>query len=216
MKLKILVDNQAKHGFKSEWGFSCLVEGMENVLFDTGSSAAVLSFNAEKFGVKPKQISKVVLSHDHFDHTGGLSWVLQNRGLKVFTLDSFSNETKEKIGKKAELIEVSEETKINEEIYSAGKLSNSIDEQSLVLKTGKGLVVLVGCSHPGLTQILEKASEFGKVHAVIGGFHGFSDFDALQGIDLIAATHCTQHKQQIKELFPKQSKACSAGAEFNF
>ncbi|MBN1940644.1 MAG: MBL fold metallo-hydrolase, partial [Candidatus Diapherotrites archaeon] len=95
-------------------------------------------------------------------------------------------------------------------------LSNSIDEQSLAVKTKKGLVVLVGCSHPGVTQILRKASEFGKVHAIIGGFHGFSDFDALHGIDLVAATHCTQHKQQIKKMFPSQFRECGAGVEFSF
>jgi len=216
MELKILVDNQAKKGFKSEWGFSCLVEEKETVLFDTGASAAVLSFNAERFGVQPEQISKLVLSHDHWDHTGGLDWVMQNPALKVFALDSFSEETKQRIRKKAELIEVSGQIKINEEIYSTGKLSNSIDEQSLAIETGKGLVVLTGCSHPGLTQILEKAKEFGKVHAVIGGFHEFSDFDALQGVEVIAATHCTQHKNEIQKLFPSQFKECAAGTEFSF
>lgn len=216
MKLKILVDNQAQPGFKSEWGFSCLVEGKENVLFDTGASSKVLAFNAEKFGIKPEQISKVVLSHDHWDHTGGLDWVLQSRKLKAFVLDSFSNETKEKIRAKAELSEISKETEINEEIFSTGKLSNSMDEQSLAVKTGNGLVVLTGCSHPGLEKILEKAKEFGKIHAVIGGFHGFKEFNALKGIDLIAATHCTQHKEQIKKLFPSQFRECAAGIEFEF
>ncbi len=216
MKLKILVDNQAIKGFKAEWGFSCLVEGKEKVLFDTGASIKVLAFNAERFGIKPKQISKLVLSHDHFDHTGGLDWILQNSSLKVFALDSFSQETKERIKAKVELVEVNREMRINEEIYSTGKLSNSMDEQSLAVKTANGFVVLTGCSHPGLTQILEKAKQFGKIHAVIGGFHGFSDFNALQGIELIAATHCTQHNAEIARLFPKAFAECAAGAEFNF
>ncbi len=216
MELKILVDNQAKHGFKSEWGFSCLIKGKENVLFDTGASTKVLSFNAEKFGVKPKQISKLVLSHDHWDHTGGLDWILQNNNLKAFVLNSFSEETKKKIRENAELIEIKGKVNITNEINSTGKLSNSIDEQSLAIKTAKGIVVLTGCSHPGLTQILQKAKQFGKIHAVIGGFHGFKDFKALQGIELIAATHCTQHKQEIEELFPRQFKECAAGTEFSF
>ncbi len=217
MRVKILVDNQAKQGFKSEWGFSCLVEAKEKVLFDTGASSAVLSFNAERFGIKPREIDKLVLSHDHWDHNGGLDWALQNSGLKVFVLDSFSNETKERIRGKAELVEVGEEAvEISRGIRSTGKLSNSMDEQSLAVETGKGLLVVTGCSHPGLEKILEKAKRFGKIHAVIGGFHGFEKFDALHGIELIAATHCTEQKQKIKELFPQQFVECAAGVEFDF
>ena len=216
MKLKILVDNQALPGFKSEWGFSCLVEGKESVLFDTGSSAAVLGFNAEKLGVKPSQIGKLVLSHDHFDHTGGMQWVLQNSRVKVYVLDSFSGETKAKIMEKAELVEVSDAIEVSEGIFSTGRLSNAIDEQSLVIKAGKGNLVLTGCSHPGLAKILEKAKEFGGIQAVIGGFHGFVKFEALKGVKLVAATHCTQHKAEIARIYPKAFKECRAGTEFEF
>jgi len=216
LKLKILVDNQALPGFKAEWGFSCLVEATEKVLFDTGTSCDAIAFNAKKLGVEPESIEKLVLSHDHFDHTGGLDWVLQNPNVKVFALDSFSNETKQKIREKAVLVEVNKPVKISKGIFSTGKLSNSIDEQSLALETGKGVVVLTGCSHPGLEKILEKASEHGAVKAVVGGFHGFNKFDALKGIDFVAATHCTEHKGQIKKLFPNQFRECAAGAELNF
>jgi len=216
MKLKILVDNQAMPGFKQEWGFSCLIEAKENVLFDTGTSPDVLMFNAEKFGVKPEQIDKVVLSHDHFDHTGGLEWILQNPKVKVFALDSFSDKTKQRIKEEAELVEVNKPVEISNGIFSTGKLSNSIDEQSLALKTEKEIVVLTGCSHPGLEKILEKAGEHGKIHAVIGGFHGFKKFDVLKGINLIAATHCTEHKKEIQRLFPKAFAECAAGKEFEF
>ena len=91
-----------------------------------------------------------------------------------------------------------------------------MDEQSLVLKTGKGIVVVTGCSHPGLSQILEKGNLFGEIYAVIGGFHGFSNFDALKGIKVIAATHCTKHKAEIQKLFPKAFAECAAGKEFEF
>ncbi len=137
MKLKILVDNQALPGFKSEWGFSCLIEGKENVLFDTGASSKVLAFNAKKFGIKPAQISKVVLSHDHWNHTGGLEWVQQNPKVKVFALNSFSDKTKQRIREKGKLVEVSKPIEASDGIFSTGKLSNSIDEQGLMLKTKK-------------------------------------------------------------------------------
>jgi len=106
--------------------------------------------------------------------------------------------------------------KIAPGIHSTGKLGNSVDEQSLVLETEKGIVVLVGCSHPGLEKILERAKKFGKIHAVIGGFHGFEKFEALEGIEVVAATHCTQQKKKIKELFPSNFKECAAGKSFEF
>ena len=63
MKLKILVDNKVDEGFKAEWGFSCLVKGVENVLFDTRASSEVRSFNSKKFALKQGQIGKIVFSH---------------------------------------------------------------------------------------------------------------------------------------------------------
>jgi len=41
-------------------------------------------------------------------------------------------------------------------------------------------VVVVGCSHPGVGEIIYAASEFGKVYGVIGGLHGFHDFNRLR------------------------------------
>jgi 7,8-dihydropterin-6-yl-methyl-4-(beta-D-ribofuranosyl)aminobenzene 5'-phosphate synthase len=217
LKLKVLVDNRALPGFREEWGFSCIVEAGENVLFDVGTSPRVLGFNAEKLGVGPESFGKLVLSHDHWDHTGGLVWALQNPKLKVFAVDSFSGKMKELIRRNAELVEVgSNAFEVAPGVHSTGKLCNSVDEQGLLVETEKGIVVLVGCSHPGLEKILEKAKGFGKVHAVVGGFHGFDKFDALKGIEVIAATHCTEHKEKIRRLFPKQFVECAAGKVFEF
>jgi 7,8-dihydropterin-6-yl-methyl-4-(beta-D-ribofuranosyl)aminobenzene 5'-phosphate synthase len=65
-------------------------------------------------------------------------------------------------------------------------------------------VVIVGCSHPGVGDILKAASQFGKVYALIGGFHGFSQFELLKEIELICPTHCTQYKSKIKSLYPEK------------
>ncbi len=77
-------------------------------------------------------------------------------------------------------------------------------------------MVLVGCSHPGLERILKKAKQFGKIWGVIGGFHDFDKFNALKEIDLVAATHCSKHRKEIRELFPKTFAECGAGKEFEF
>jgi len=87
MKLTCLVDNavQRHSAFRGEHGLAFLVESEEGrVLFDTGASGAVLLHNMEVAGVPPESISAVALSHAHWDHTGGLSALLEQRpGLPV-------------------------------------------------------------------------------------------------------------------------------------
>ncbi len=217
MKLKILVDNQAKAGFKVEWDFSCLIELEEKILFDTGPSAGILEFNAKKMGINAESIGKPVLSHDHWGHTGDLDWALQNQNLEVFAVDSFFQNMKELIKRNAELVEVGDSTvEIAPKIHSIGKLKNSIDEQSLAIETKRGVVVLASCSHPCLEKILEKAGEFWEIHAVVGGFNDFKKFEALKEIRVIAATHCTQQKEKIRRLFPKAFVECAAEKAFEF
>jgi len=59
-------------------------------------------------------------------------------------------------------------------------------------------------SHPGVKSILRAASQFGKTEALIGGLHGFSDFDVIKDLKLICPTHCTQFKSQIRSLYPEK------------
>ena len=68
----------------------------------------------------------------------------------------------------------------------------------------------MGCSHPGVVNILKAASKFGKVYALIGGLHGFNEFDLLKELELICPCHCTQYKSEIKELYP--NKCIDGGA----
>jgi len=100
------------------------------------------------------------------------------------------------------VIKIKEPLKIDENIFSTGELMGI--EQSLVVKTEKGLIVIVGCSHPGVKNILKAASQFGKTYALIGGLHGFSDFDLLSDLEFICPTHCTQFKSEIKSLYPEK------------
>jgi len=73
------------------------------------------------------------------------------------------------------------------------------------------MTVITGCSHPGLENILKAASKFGEIYGVVGGFHGFSKFEALEEIKLIVPCHCTARKKEILALYPKTSMKCSAG-----
>ena len=67
-----IVDNRAAEGFVAEHGLSLLIErGDERVLFDTGAGVA-LRPNAAKLGIDLGGVTRIVLSHSHNDHTGGL------------------------------------------------------------------------------------------------------------------------------------------------
>ena len=216
MKLKILYDNKAREGFKEAWGFSCLIESEENILFDTGGDGDLLLYNIEKFNVNPADIDKIVISHDHWDHAGGISRVLNEiDDAEVFVLKSFSEKLKKEISERATLHEVTGKEKISEGVFTTGALGTEIPEQSLFIETENGFVVLTGCSHPGVDNILNFIKKYGNVYRVIGGFHGFSNLEALSTIPLIMPTHCTKKKNEIQNLYPDKTRLIAAGMELN-
>ena len=213
MRCTILYDNVAGKGLKSGWGFSCLVETKERrILFDTGDNGDALLYNMEKLGIKPKSIDCLFISHGHWDHCGGIQSFLQARGsLPVFVPRSAMAGLKMFEGM-AEFHTITESKELFPGCYTTGEM-NGI-EQSLVVEGEKGNVVVCGCSHPGLENIIEKAHEFGDIYAVVGGFHGFSRLDALEGIKLVAACHCTVQKNEILERFPESCADCRTGLVF--
>jgi 7,8-dihydropterin-6-yl-methyl-4-(beta-D-ribofuranosyl)aminobenzene 5'-phosphate synthase len=211
MKITIIYDNNAEKGLESDWGFSCLIENKHKILFDTGANGRILLSNMKKLGIDPKSIDEVFISHSHFDHTGGLAEFLNtNDKAKIYIPQSFRGV------KNREVIEIKEPKKIHDNIYSTGELYGI--EQSIVINTEKGLVIIVGCSHPGVDKIIERAKEIGKtlgqekIYAVIGGYHGFSKLDKLKEVTLIGACHCTQYKGLMKEKYPDKFKDIEAGS----
>ncbi|MGQ9467625.1 MAG: MBL fold metallo-hydrolase [Anaerolineae bacterium] len=88
MKLTCLVDNSVlvHSPFWGEHGLSFLVDSPDGrILFDTGASSMVFLHNLEAAGVAPESIQAVVLSHGHYDHTGGLPPLLEQRpGLPIY------------------------------------------------------------------------------------------------------------------------------------
>jgi 7,8-dihydropterin-6-yl-methyl-4-(beta-D-ribofuranosyl)aminobenzene 5'-phosphate synthase len=213
MKLNILYDNEAKPGFEKGWGFSCLVELEDDkILFDTGWDGNVLLSNMRKFGVRPEEIKRVVLSHAHWDHIGGLPHV-RRQEMHVYVPHSFSKRLRNELASRFNLHEVKDAQKIRDGVWTTGELGKGIKEQSLVVETIKGLVVIVGCSHPGVRNIFSAASKFGKIWGVVGGMHGFKDYEVLEGLDLIVPSHCTVNKKKIAELFPEIYVEGKAGLE---
>lgn len=77
VKITVLVENTAgKNGVLAEHGLAYLIEtGGEKILFDTGQGF-VLENNLQKLNIDLSDVSGVVLSHGHYDHTGGLRTAL--------------------------------------------------------------------------------------------------------------------------------------------
>ena len=201
MKLTIVYDNDVYKkgiGLQSGWGFSCLIETKNDaVLFDTGAKAKVLLNNMEKLGIEPRNISKIAISHEHWDHSGGLkALVLHVGNVELYRLGEKSP------SENMQLVSAEEPQEITEGMYTTGRLKGPVDEQSLVLKGKKGWYVLVGCSHPGVEKIIDAAKQYGNIVGLVGGLHGFNNFVLLEGLDIVCATHCTKHKKVINKLFP--------------
>jgi 7,8-dihydropterin-6-yl-methyl-4-(beta-D-ribofuranosyl)aminobenzene 5'-phosphate synthase len=199
MKVTIVYDDTAfRKDLQANWGFSALVETKEiKILFDTGTNGYILLSNMQKLEINPQSIGEVFISHAHFDHTGGLSAFLdQNSEVKVWVPPSFRG-----LRNVRKVVKLENPRKLREGIYSTGELEGI--EQSLCVETKKGIVVIAGCSHPRMGHILQIASQFGRVYGIIGGLHGTRP-ESLKDLDLICPTHCTQHKAEIKSLYPRK------------
>lgn len=206
VKITVLYDNNPfNRRLKTAWGFSAFIEyGSSVILFDTGGDSPILMSNMAELGIDPASVEAVVLSHIHNDHVGGLEgFLIQASDPTIFLLPSFPIKFKQLLSDKTSTVEVTPGLSIVEGVISTGELGTDIPEQALILKTVRGLVVITGCAHPGIVEILETAKELGgdNIHLVLGGFHlkGAShstisaiitDFKRL-GVETVAPTHCT-------------------------
>ena len=208
MKITLTYDNEVHtNGLKSDWGFSCLIEreDMPGILFDTGANGSILLHNMDKLTIDPLSINMVVISHAHWDHIGGLSRFLEkNSEVKIYIPASCPQPLLAK-----EVIRVTDPVEICTGVFSTGELKGI--EQSLAIKTEKHITVIAGCSHPGVENILNSASQFGKPYALIGGLHGFNQFDVIKDLDLVCPCHCTQYKSEIRSLYPEKYVSGGAG-----
>jgi 7,8-dihydropterin-6-yl-methyl-4-(beta-D-ribofuranosyl)aminobenzene 5'-phosphate synthase len=208
MKITIVYDNEVKRaGLRAGWGFSAYIEGQDvpPLLFDTGADSLTLLHNMTELNIDPKGVGTIVISHAHGDHTGGLSEILKMNTRAQLFLPSSSKGVFP--GRKVTMVEGSME--ICADIFSTGELEGI--EQSLAIKTEKGIFVITGCAHPAMRSILSAASAFGELYGIAGGFHGFRDFKLFENFSLIYPCHCTQHKTQILDLFPRKASECGAG-----
>lgn len=249
MPLRITTLSENTAGFPgalAEWGLSVLVQTDDlNILLDTGASISV-SHNAPIFDLDLSTIDRIVLSHGHYDHTGGLKEVLKHIGKQVEVIAHpdiwakkyargkgferyigipFPREELEALGASFTLSK--EPVWITDDIVSTGEIAMTEefeqldpnlyvkedgnwrrdelwDDRALIIKTGEGLVVILGCAHRGAINTLRHAREItgvALIHTVIGGTHltGATEERVLRtatalqelGVQRVGVSHCT-------------------------
>ena len=210
MKVRIIFNKDAQDKkLHIGWGVSFLVDG--KVLFDTGEKGAWLTENMENLGVEINEIRAVVISHDHWDHTGGLWDLLKNKeGLKVYVCANVSGKLKNKIKESKGVLEEAKGTiEISKNIFLTGENEGEykgeyLFEQALVAKTDRGISLITGCAHPGIIKMLKEVkNDFPKeaIYAVFGGFHLVNEKDESitaivdefkrKGVKKAGPTHCS-------------------------
>ena len=198
----------------SVWGLSIWIEfGESALLFDTGGDASVLLKNMAELKLDFGKLKTIVVSHNHWDHINGLEAVLEKTAFQpnvyvpVSDLEEFKNKNP-----KANCIGVGEPMQINDYCWSTGQLlfsgsSFRINEHALMLIQGDDLVLLTGCSHPGIVELTRRAKETHpdkNIVLVAGGFHlnQYSEEQVQEishklkemEVGRIAPSHCTGTK----------------------
>ena len=229
MKLKILFDRERiDDRFESGWGLSYL---LEDTLFDTGEKFDYLLKNIQAFGVNLDAIKKLIISHNHWNHRAGLEELLKLRDdLKIYACSDFFQEFKPKLNP-SNSIEVANFMQISKDIYTTGPFktlykASPILEQSVVVKTKKGISIICACAHMSLIELINKAKFLfagEKINFLIGGFHLIDTDNRLieyiakeikkMGIENIAPSHCSGYEatKLFKELYGKNFIELKAG-----
>jgi len=202
----------------TSWGFGCVIRTPKKaILFDTGGDSSILLSNMEKMNIDPKDIDVVVISHIHGDHVGGLNGFLERNGkVKVYIPASFPDSWRKKIISFGTTYQdITDSVQISDGVYTTGEMGTWIKEQSLVLDTKEGLIVITGCAHPGVVNITKKAKQIlpdKNIYLVMGGFHlsGASDSELRSiikgfrdiGVQKVAPSHCSGDR--CREMFKEE------------
>lgn len=215
MKIKILFDKEKiDDRFESGWGISYLIG---DVLFDTGEKSEYLLHNMKVLGVKPEELKKVVISHNHWDHRAGLWDLLKiNKDLEIYGCSDFYDEFKVKL-KGCNFIKIETFQEIASNVYTTGPFKalhkgTTVLEQALILKKEEEISIVCACGHMGLVNLINKAKErfLGKkINLLLGGFH-FMETDMRMAqyivaeikklsVRKVAPAHCTG--SEVAQLF---------------
>ncbi len=267
MKLTALIDNkQAIKQLKCEHGLSFLIQTEQcNILFDTGQSSRLIH-NAQLLGINLEDVDYVIISHGHYDHTGGLPYFLKlNSKAKVIV---HPHAFKQRFSKSPQMVKengipwrnkvnqyanrflyLKEDTELVKDLWiltrikpqtgfeftndrlvtktNGGYTPDTFDDELILLaKTSKNPVVVCGCAHTGIVNILHQVKlrfNYSEFSVVAGGIHlqgkedaeiskvinGLSPFNIKQW----ALNHCSgQHAFELFDIaFPGKVMYCGSG-----
>ncbi|WP_425058245.1 hypothetical protein SCACP_28900 [Sporomusa carbonis] len=250
MKITVVMENsvpaRVRRPFLAEHGLSMLLDtGSKLYLFDTGQTDAVVH-NLGLLGIHPAQLDGIILSHGHYDHTGGLKAILTHakKNLPVYAnegifISRFSGAQADRsfigipypqdllISLGAQFHFLNSAVQLTDDLWISGPVprktgergdsrlivktkegveipDNIPDDLSLYHTTAEGLIVICGCAHAGLVNILRYGFEVtcqDRLRGIVGGTHlgGVSSeqcTDSLKELEqlqpaFIAANHCT-------------------------
>ena len=208
LEIRVVYDNtSARAGVQEDWGYAAVVTFKgRRLLFDSGTKPDLFVENLAKLEVPPGSIETAMISHEHGDHRNGIYKLFPLAPkLPVHFLDSFEAAAwaeADKIGMKP--VRVTGPRQLLPGMYTTGTVEGQPNEQALAIETSKGIVMLVGCSHPGvvkMVEVVEKQRGAKSIRLLIGGFHMFRQSEpeiARQIADLkrlnvetVRPAHCT-------------------------
>ena len=259
-------------GLVGEHGLSFLIEGPDHViLFDTGQGLGLMK-NAANLGKDIRDVDHVVLSHGHYDHTGGLDAVLEvNPGVSLVAHPDIFDEkmgvlpgqdplpiglplSRGIVERRTRMVLTREPHEIARGVKTTGEIPmvtafESVDaglhvktreglkkdevrdDLALVLASDQGPVVVVGCSHRGIVNILmtvRKITGSDRIRAVLGGMHLQRASDrqieetirafGSYGIETLVMSHCTglEASSRVREVIGESVLFNKVGAVFEF
>jgi 7,8-dihydropterin-6-yl-methyl-4-(beta-D-ribofuranosyl)aminobenzene 5'-phosphate synthase len=216
--ISVVYDNRSfEDRLACAWGLGLVISmGDTKLLFDTGGNGALLLENMAIMGISPDEINVIFLSHYHADHTGGLFMFLEhNPNVTIYMPRSFPDDFRSRAKTYgANVIDVRGPIEIAEGVHSSGEMGKTTLEQFLIIETRLGLVIITGCAHPDIVEIIKMVEKMmGKdIYFVMGGFHlaGSSTDEVLMtisrfrdlGILYVAPCHCTGDR--AIEIFKKE------------